>query len=124
MDDFGTGYSSLSCLHRFPFDVLKIDRAFVMDLESRPDYSAIIGAIISMARHLSLKVTAEGVETEDQLHKIIALDCDFAQGYLFSKPVDAKTATAMVAANPVWQVRERRPQKIMANELPLAVDRP
>lgn len=108
MDDFGTGYSSLSCLHRYPFDVLKIDRAFVMDLESRRDYSAIIGAIISLARHLNLKVTAEGVETEEQLAAIVALDCDFAQGYFFSKPVDAKAATALVAANPKWPVREVR----------------
>jgi diguanylate cyclase (GGDEF)-like protein len=113
MDDFGTGYSSLSCLSRFPFDVLKIDRAFVMDLESRRDYAAIILAIISLARHLDMKVTAEGVETEEQLAQIVTLDCDFAQGYLFSKPVDAKAATAMAASNPLWRVRNR-PQPALA----------
>ena len=107
MDDFGTGYSSLSSLHRYPFDVLKVDRAFVQDLGTRSDYAAIIRAIISLARHLNLKVTAEGVETEDQYGQIASLECDFAQGYLFSKPVPGKAATTLLTSDPCWRVHER-----------------
>ncbi|MCP4246529.1 MAG: EAL domain-containing protein, partial [bacterium] len=87
MDDFGTGYSSLSCLHRFPLDVLKIDRAFLKTASARRDYAAVVQAIITLARNLHMKVTAEGVETDEQLALMLALDCDYAQGYHFSRPV-------------------------------------
>jgi EAL domain-containing protein (putative c-di-GMP-specific phosphodiesterase class I) len=102
MDDFGTGYSSLSCLHCFPFDVLKIDQAFIRPREAHREYAAVVQAIITLARNLNMKVTAEGVETEEQLAEILALDCDYAQGYYFSRPVDASTAQTLTAMESHW----------------------
>jgi len=92
MDDFGTGHSSLSCLHRFPIDVLKIDRSFVMTMESNPDYEAVVHAIISLAHHMGVGVVAEGVELASQLESLRSLDCEYAQGFLFSKPLDSAHA--------------------------------
>jgi len=89
MDDFGTGYSSLSYLHRFPLDVLKIDRSFVMDIESKED-GAIALAIIAMAKSMSLEIIAEGVETEKQYEFLKENKCDLIQGYLISKPLTEK----------------------------------
>lgn len=96
MDDFGTGYSSLSCLHRFPLNGIKVDRAFIRNVSERRDYVAVVHAIVSLARNLGMQVIAEGVETEDQVAMLKGLDCDLAQGYFFSKPVDAKTAEAFI----------------------------
>ena len=89
MDDFGTGYSSLNYLRQYPFDILKIDRSFIMDLTHRIEDQALVRATIAMAHGLGLTVIAEGVEHADHLAFIKKNDCDFAQGYLFSKPVPA-----------------------------------
>ncbi|MBL0388428.1 EAL domain-containing protein [Tumebacillus sp. ITR2] len=89
MDDFGTGYSSLSYLQKFPLDRLKIDQSFVRDTHMLTHESAIVPTIISMAHNLKLQVTAEGVETPEQLDFLSTQFCDEAQGYLFSKPVPA-----------------------------------
>ena len=85
LDDFGTGYSSLAYLNRFPFDALKIDRSFVDALGIEQERTAIVEAIIGMARALSLDVIAEGVENEAQLSELRRLGCDYAQGHLFSR---------------------------------------
>ncbi|HEY1412895.1 MAG TPA: EAL domain-containing protein, partial [Rhodopila sp.] len=82
MDDFGTGYSSLSYLRKFPFDKLKIDRSFISDTENEPDAQTIVQAIIAMGRSLRLHITAEGVETPQQLTMLRDQGCTFAQGYL------------------------------------------
>jgi diguanylate cyclase (GGDEF)-like protein/PAS domain S-box-containing protein len=87
IDDFGTGYSSLSYLKKFDIDYLKIDRSFVENIETDPDNMALSEAIIVMAHKLGLKVVAEGIETEGQRKLLSSFGCDFAQGYLFSKPI-------------------------------------
>jgi diguanylate cyclase (GGDEF)-like protein/PAS domain S-box-containing protein len=96
LDDFGTGYSSLSYLHRFDIDYLKIDRSFVQNLEISPQNKALCEAIIVMAHKLGLKVVAEGVESTKQRDLLIAAGCDYAQGYLFSRPVAAKEFEALL----------------------------
>jgi diguanylate cyclase len=87
LDDFGTGYSSLSYLKRFRFDVLKIDRSFIAGLPSDEDDVLLVKAILAMAKGLDLAVVAEGVENQDQLAFVTSQGCDFAQGYLFGKPM-------------------------------------
>jgi len=87
MDDFGTGQSSLSCLHRFPLQVLKIDKSFVNDIADHHVYTSIAQAIVSLAHSLGFEVVAEGVETEDQLRILSDLACSHAQGYLFARPL-------------------------------------
>ncbi len=87
MDDFGTGYSSLSYLHNFPINTLKIDRSFISNKGEVGD-NEIVRTIIMLARNLGLDVVAEGVETTEQLAYLQALDCEYAQGFLFSKPLD------------------------------------
>lgn len=89
LDDFGTGYCSLSYLKHFPVDALKIDRAFVRDVESDPDTAAITQAIIAMARSLAKTVVAEGVETEAQAAHLRAAGCEQLQGFLYGAPMDA-----------------------------------
>ncbi len=89
VDDFGTGYSSMSYLRRFPVDKLKIDRAFISEIVSRPDDASIVRAIVSLAHSLRLKVVAEGVETLEQLEFLKSLGCDQYQGYYFSPAVPA-----------------------------------
>jgi diguanylate cyclase (GGDEF)-like protein len=96
LDDFGTGYSSLAYLNRFPFDALKIDRSFVQGLGIEQEHSAIVEAIVGMARALSLDAIAEGVENEAQLSELRRLGCDYAQGHLFSRPLPAEEITRLV----------------------------
>ncbi|UUY05630.1 EAL domain-containing protein [Svornostia abyssi] len=100
LDDFGTGYSSLSYLKRFPLDTLKIDRSFVDGLGSEDEDSAIVAAIVQLASTLDLTVVAEGVETEEQLAQLLALQCDLAQGYLLSRPIDAPDLERLLGDTP------------------------
>ena len=96
IDDFGTGYSSLSYLRQLPFDTVKIDRSFVKELGAADDTTEIINTILQLARSLNMDVVAEGVETEDQLARLMELGCDTGQGYYFSKPIDAARAQRLV----------------------------
>ncbi len=97
IDDFGTGYSSLSYLQRFSVDTLKIDRSFLA-AEGEGGGWDIVETIITLARDLGVNVIAEGVETEEQTSRLKAMRCEHAQGFLFREPVDAETATALLAA--------------------------
>jgi diguanylate cyclase (GGDEF)-like protein/PAS domain S-box-containing protein len=103
IDDFGTGYSSLSYLHRFPLDTLKIDRSFVSRLGTSESSDGggqplqIVRAIVTLARNLGLEAIAEGVETTEQLEQLRELECDRAQGYLFSKPLNSAAITELLA---------------------------
>jgi diguanylate cyclase (GGDEF)-like protein len=110
LDDFGTGYSSLSYLRSFPFDKIKVDRAFVSDLKDSSDHIVIVQAVVSIARALGMTTTAEGVETEDQQKFLSMLGCDEAQGYLFSAPVAIDAVPEIIAK---WNAKKKS-EKTMA----------
>ncbi|MEH1831209.1 MAG: EAL domain-containing protein [Nostoc sp.] len=99
MDDFGTGYSSLSYLHRLPIKTLKIDRSFVNNIGSQGENLEIIRAIVTLAHNLNMSVTAEGIETVEQLAQLKALQCDYGQGYFFLPPMESAEVEILFAAN-------------------------
>jgi EAL domain-containing protein (putative c-di-GMP-specific phosphodiesterase class I) len=96
MDDFGSGYSSLTYLQAFPFDKIKIDRAFVMNLGRNQQSSAIIRSVIGLGHGLDISIVAEGVETQDQLSFLAVEACDQVQGYLLGKPAPIAQYAAWV----------------------------
>ncbi len=102
MDDFGTGYSSLSYLHRFPVDILKIDRSFVQDIQFNKGNYAIVKAIITLAHVLDMEVIAEGIEDPYQLEQLKFLNCEYGQGYYFAKPLNQQQAEELIANSPQW----------------------
>jgi EAL domain-containing protein (putative c-di-GMP-specific phosphodiesterase class I) len=88
MDDFGVGHSNMSYLWKFPFDKLKIDRSFIAaPAEASTTIVPILQTIVNLGRALNMRITAEGIETEEQAKLFVALDCDFMQGYLFGRPM-------------------------------------
>jgi len=91
MDDFGTGYTSLTYLSKFPLDRIKIDQSFIRDITSNKNHAAIVQSLVSVAKNLDIKVTAEGVETKDQLLYLQEWDCDEIQGYYYSKPIPSNS---------------------------------
>ncbi len=99
LDDFGTGYSSLSYLHRFPINRIKIDKSFVQQLPADPDSASIVRAIYQLGESLHLKVTAEGVETDDQMAFISENGCNDVQGFLISKPIAAAAIANLFKTN-------------------------
>jgi EAL domain-containing protein (putative c-di-GMP-specific phosphodiesterase class I) len=96
MDDFGTGYSALSYLRQFPFDKLKIDRSFIMDLSKDDDALAIVRAVTSMAMSLGMITTAEGVETAEQLERVRLVGCNEVQGFYISRPLQIENLARVV----------------------------
>ena len=103
IDDFGTGYSSLSYLHRFPIDLLKVDRSFVSAMEENTENGEIVRTVIALAKALNLKVVAEGIESIHQFHQLKILGCEFGQGYLFSKPLPVADIERLLADTTRWQ---------------------
>ncbi len=99
IDDFGTGYSSLNYLKKFPINTVKVDRSFVMDIPESADDMAITSAVIAMAHRLNMEVVAEGVETQEQLNFLLEHDCEYAQGYLFAKPLPLASLRPMILPN-------------------------
>jgi diguanylate cyclase (GGDEF)-like protein/PAS domain S-box-containing protein len=98
LDDFGTGYASLSFLTRMPLTGIKVDQNFVRGLPNDPNLAAIVRSLIVMAHNLGLKVTAEGVETPEQMRFLVAEGCDEAQGFLFARPLSASAFAALLEA--------------------------
>ncbi|MGC1365545.1 MAG: EAL domain-containing protein, partial [Candidatus Acidiferrum sp.] len=99
IDDFGTGYSSLSSLRRFDLDILKIERSFVTDMLINSESQEIVKTILSLGKNLRMKVVAEGVETCEQMNLLKSLGCEFAQGYLFSRPLDSTAVERILGAS-------------------------
>ncbi len=116
LDDFGTGYSSMSYLKRMPLNNLKVDQSFVKGLPHDRDNQAIVGAILSMAKHLGFSVTAEGVETLEQVHALKDMDCDTLQGYYFSRPITAADIPALLSKE--WLIDGPGPGHATAKILP------
>ncbi len=106
IDDFGTGYSSLSYLKQWRVDYLKIDRSFVRDLVTDPSDLAIVSAIIAMAKHLHIKVIAEGIEGWQQLEKLRQMGCNLAQGFLFAKPAPESQCARYLSGEPLNLVEQ------------------
>jgi len=102
IDDFGTGYSSMAQLKHLPVDVLKIDQQFIAEISSDPVNASIVAAIIALGRALGLQVTAEGVETQEQRSKLLALGCISGQGYLWSAPVGNRRLAEIVQPAPAF----------------------
>ena len=96
LDDFGTGYSSLSYLNSLPFNVLKIDRSFIKKLSATTGSNEILKAIIQLGSNLKMNVVAEGVETDEQLDQLRDLNCPYAQGFWFSRPIDSQSMTKLL----------------------------
>jgi diguanylate cyclase (GGDEF)-like protein/PAS domain S-box-containing protein len=96
IDDFGTGYSSLNYLKRLPVDVIKIDRAFITEVATDAGDKALVDAVVTLSRALSLKTVAEGIETDDQQEMLHRLGCEYGQGYLFGRPADPDTIEALL----------------------------
>ena len=102
IDDFGTGYSSLSYLHRFPTDAIKVDRSFVSRMGFEGEDIHIVKTIIMLGHNLGMYIVAEGVETADQLAHLRSLQCEYAQGYFFAKPLPSEAVEALLKTDPQW----------------------
>jgi diguanylate cyclase (GGDEF)-like protein/PAS domain S-box-containing protein len=98
LDDFGTGYSSLSYLHSLPIDYLKIDRSFVNSIGEGTKKGEIVSTIVKLAHNLKVKTVAEGIETAEQLSQLRQLNCQYGQGYFFSKPLESEAASLFIGA--------------------------
>jgi diguanylate cyclase (GGDEF)-like protein/PAS domain S-box-containing protein len=106
VDDFGTGYSSLNYIRRFPIDVLKIDRSFIDGVSDGGEVSALTEAILQLSRILRLDAVAEGIETKEQLERLLELHCELGQGYLFARPLERKAIEALVASGRSIRVQQ------------------
>jgi diguanylate cyclase (GGDEF)-like protein/PAS domain S-box-containing protein len=118
VDDFGTGYSSLSYLHRLQAHTVKIDRSFVSRIGVDDKGTGMVRAIVALAANLGMDVVAEGVETHEQCAALRALGCDLAQGFLFSKPVEAEAAQELIRLQP-WKAANATAKRVIPSGLPV-----
>jgi len=102
LDDFGTGYSSLGYLHQWPLDAIKIDRTFVTRMHTDPTHLQLVRTVRALASNIGVAAVAEGVETEAQLETLREIGCEYAQGYLFSKPAPADEMERLLSEDPRW----------------------
>ena len=100
IDDFGTGFSSLSHLRQLPVDLIKVDKSFVLNMDRSEDDAVIVRSTIALGHSLGLEVVAEGVETEESLRRLRALECDFAQGYHVCRPLPAGEIARWLVSSP------------------------
>jgi EAL domain-containing protein (putative c-di-GMP-specific phosphodiesterase class I) len=116
LDDFGTGYSSFRYLREFPVDTLKIDQGFVAGVTDRLEDTAIVEAVIAIAKTRNLRVVAEGIETEQQAEQLRAMGCDYGQGFFFARPLPPEHIPALLG-NPRWDGQSaprRRPGQLLS----------
>lgn len=117
IDDFGTGYSSLSYLHRYPFDTIKIDRSFIVDIDDKTARAPIVRSILSLAHSLGLKAVAEGVENLVQAEFLLAQGCPLAQGYYYSRPVPPEVFAELLAGKTLPEKKAGEPSQIRPSEV-------
>jgi EAL domain-containing protein (putative c-di-GMP-specific phosphodiesterase class I) len=110
IDDFGTGYSSLSYLHRFPVDILKVDRAFVARIVGRNDEDGLAATIVRLGQSMQLKIIAEGIEDYDQLSALQNMGCHYGQGFYFARPYESRQIDVMLAAGGVFSLLPNAPR--------------
>jgi EAL domain-containing protein (putative c-di-GMP-specific phosphodiesterase class I) len=121
IDDFGTGYSSLNYLKILPVDFVKLDRAFVQDLESDPVDTAIVSAVMELTRAVGMTVVAEGVETAGQLARLSAMGCPLVQGYYLARPMTAEALTSLLRRQSEQESPFHAPDRQLASVQPLPV---
>jgi EAL domain-containing protein (putative c-di-GMP-specific phosphodiesterase class I) len=102
IDDFGTGYSSLSYLHQFPLDTLKIDRAFVINMDKSENSKRIVNSVVQLALGLDMNIVAEGIEEKTQMDALRELGCQYGQGYYMAKPATAEKTVELIESRPSW----------------------
>ena len=102
IDDFGTGYSSLSYLHQYPLDTLKIDRAFVSNMDKSENSRRIVTSVAHLALALEMDIVAEGIEEKAQLEALRDMGCQYGQGYYMAKPTTADNIVELIDSRPVW----------------------
>ena len=102
LDDFGTGYSSLSYLHGLPIDAIKIDRAFVSNMDTDEKNLRLVRTILTLAEIVGVRAEAEGISTAEQLRELRSLSCEQGQGYLFSAPITKEAVNEVLTADPIW----------------------
>jgi EAL domain-containing protein (putative c-di-GMP-specific phosphodiesterase class I) len=110
LDDFGTGFSSLAYLQRFPFDTVKVDRSFIVDMATNSETPVILNSIIGLAHELDMSVVAEGVESQQEAKRLRDLRCEFAQGFLFGAPMDSTAAYNFIALKGRTSTEPRLPR--------------